>query len=240
MAAASGPVAATSGLILHLDPGNPKCYSGSGTNMLDLSYSGNNGTLVNGPTYGTNNSGVIVTDGLNDYISIASPANNSLSWTSSGIGNNSMSIELWVKTSDAGSYQISKPWNGNGEYNYRITDSFALFRVSTSAAIYFTSTATGRWEHLSIVINPTQFAAYRNGTINSGFTNHGLTVNTTDFGNANLPLALMTLYPYGSGWPGRTDFSSLGDSSIFRLYNRVLTPDEILQNYNAVKGRFGY
>jgi hypothetical protein len=30
-----------------------------------------------------------------------------------------------------------------------------------------------------------------------------------------------------------------GSSSIFQIYNRALTAQEVLQNYNALKGRFG-
>jgi hypothetical protein len=43
----------TSGLVLSLDAGNPSSYSGSGTTWFDLSGNGNNGTLVNSPSYTT-------------------------------------------------------------------------------------------------------------------------------------------------------------------------------------------
>jgi hypothetical protein len=183
---------------------------------------------------------VIVTDGLNDYISIASPANNSLSWTSSGIGNNSMTWEIWVNSTDTSGFYVSKPWNGNGVYNYYLQHSSLFFQVTQSNSISFTSLATGRWEHVAFVINSTQFAVYRNGVLNAGFSNHGISNNTVLApGNVSLPLAVSTLYPYGI-WAGNPSFSILGSSSIFRVYNRVLSANEILQNYDAVKGRFGY
>ena len=40
------------------------------------------------------------------------------------------------------------------------------------------------------------------------------------------------------GTVGSTAFWG-GDFSIGYVYNRVLTADEVLQNYNAIKGRFG-
>jgi hypothetical protein len=71
MALAHSPSIVTSGLVLCLDAANPKSYPGSGTTWTDLSGNGNNGTLVNGPTYSSVNGGSIVFDGSNDYISTA-------------------------------------------------------------------------------------------------------------------------------------------------------------------------
>jgi hypothetical protein len=66
-----------------------------------------------------------------------------------------------------------------------------------------------------------------------------LTGGASDFGNAGLPLTLMTLYPYGEGWGGNTGFSVAGDVGAFKAYNRQLSVTEVTQNYNATKGRFG-
>jgi len=57
-------------------------------------------------------------------------------------------------------------------------------------------------------------------------------------GNPGLPLAVMTLYPYGSGWAGLEGFSILGEVGVFRSYNRILSPAEVLSNYDAQKLRF--
>jgi hypothetical protein len=48
------PRIVTDGLVLCLDAGNPKSYTGSGTTWTDLSGNGNNGTLTNSPTYWIN------------------------------------------------------------------------------------------------------------------------------------------------------------------------------------------
>lgn len=46
-----------SGLVLNLDAAEPASYPGTGTTWYDLSGNGNNGTLVNGPTYNSANGG---------------------------------------------------------------------------------------------------------------------------------------------------------------------------------------
>ena len=56
------------GLVLNLDAGNANSYPGSGTTWSDLSGTGNNATLVNGPTYSSTDGGSIVFDGTNDYV----------------------------------------------------------------------------------------------------------------------------------------------------------------------------
>jgi len=64
-----GPKIVTDGLILCLDPGNKKSYSGSGTVFYDLSKN-NNGTLVNSPTFTTENKGEFTFNGSTNYISV--------------------------------------------------------------------------------------------------------------------------------------------------------------------------
>jgi hypothetical protein len=54
----------TDGLVLLLDAANSKSYPGTGTTWTDLSRSGNNGTLINGPTFNSGNGGSIVFDGV--------------------------------------------------------------------------------------------------------------------------------------------------------------------------------
>ena len=58
------------GLVLALDAGNIKSYPGSGTTWYNLIPGGVNGTLTNGPTYSSANGGVIVLDGVNNYIDV--------------------------------------------------------------------------------------------------------------------------------------------------------------------------
>lgn len=55
----TGPHLVTDGLVLALDAANPLSYPGSGTTWRDLSGNGNNGTLVNGPTFDIGN-GVVL------------------------------------------------------------------------------------------------------------------------------------------------------------------------------------
>ena len=51
MSYSNGPRIATDGLVLCLDAGNSKRYSGSGTTWNDLSGNGKNGTINGNPVF---------------------------------------------------------------------------------------------------------------------------------------------------------------------------------------------
>jgi hypothetical protein len=237
-----GPKITTDGLVLCLDAGDRNSYPGTGASWYDLSGNSNNVTFLNGPVFNSSNLGIINFDGTNDHIAVSSP-NDRFSWTPSGVGMNSMTIELWVKSSDVNGYFISKPWNGGGEYNYTLKHNALNYRVGTAGAggskgVSFASLATNNWEHIACVINSTQIGVYRNGIVNVNLTNHDIVQNSPVGSNSNISLCIMNLYPYGQGWGGESNFAVSGMLSNIKIYNRLLSANEILQNYNASKGRF--
>lgn len=226
------------GLVLHLDAGVKESYSG-GTVWRDLSGNEYNGSIYNGANQTKVRGGSFSFDGVNDYIHIPSPSDR-FAWTPSGNGLNTMSIELWVKSGDTGGHFLSKAWNGMGYYNIRISHSYFRLLATQSSEVMFSSIATNNWENIVCIATPTQVAVYKHGSVAVNFTNHNITGNTPGGpGNLNLALSIMTLYPYGSyGW-SKTTHAINGNLSICRIYNKVLSANEILQNYNATRHRFG-
>ena len=223
MAVYGGPEIATSGLILCLDAGNTKSYAGSGITWVDLSGSGYNGTLTNGPTFSSNNKGNIVFDGTNDYIQL--PFNRPSPTTQP----TTYEIVFKNNSSTNAKYLI-------GASNYNISGfAVGLYGLSTIAITYFASGVNGESTHSydSSVINHGIFnfdgrsvKIYRNSvllhTSNKAF-------DATDF-SSNIRIANF----YQGGW-------THGQIDVYftRVYNRTLSVSEIKQNYNALKGRFG-
>ncbi len=224
------------GLVLNLDAGNPYSYAGAGTTWIDVSGASSVAEFVGGPAFSSADNGTIYFDGGTSYCAIT-PSNN-FAWTPSSIGLNNMTIDLWLKSSDSTGYILSKPWNGSGEYNYYLYfNGFFINTGNQSNAFNFSTVTTGNWINLVILVSTTQWGAYINGVQNVALANHGITNNTPTYGNTQTQLTLMTLYPYGGG--GNAGFSTQGNIGSFRIYNRVLSASEVLQNYNATKGRFG-
>ena len=71
----------TNGLVLNLDAGFDPSYPTTGTTWYDLSGNTYNGTLTNGPTFNSENSGSIVFDGTNDYAQLSQNIFNGTSYT---------------------------------------------------------------------------------------------------------------------------------------------------------------
>jgi len=239
------PSIVTDGLVLHLDAANKKSYPGSGDAWNDRSGNDCNFTSVNGPTY---SNGAFVFDGSNDYFH--SPFSNTnytdrLHWTVDGsLGTDKFTVEVWVKTSDTtGGSIFSHPWNGNGQYNIRVlsTGGLHLHTGGGAAALSVSDGVVndGNWHCVTGWADSTTMAVYIDGESYNSQA-HGRSGGVGSAGHSTtLRLALMTLYPYGGGWGGNTGHAVEGELAVVRFYHRVLTDNEIFQNYNATKSRFG-
>jgi hypothetical protein len=259
MAVYGGPEVVTDGLVLCLDAGNPKSYINGNNHITSIGRYSESATLINGVSYENSNGGVLSFDGANDYIRVfgdfGDTTNDRFAWTPSGsIGTSTISFEFWVKTADTEGSFVCKGWNWEGIYNYGIfhnSFNFGMDALSgaTQDNVYttFSTMATDRWEHGHFVITPTQYAIYRNGAINVPPTNHNITSSTPGSAsspessriNRYQPLSIMTLFPYSfGGWdiPGH---AVLGKLSNFKIYTRALSAEEVAQNFNALRGRFG-
>ena len=226
-------------LRVYLDAGNRSSYPASGTTWTDRSGNGFNGTLFNGVGFRNESEGILTFNGNAHHVNVDSPSDRH-AWTPQSVGNSTLSFEMWVRSTDTSGYYFSKPWNGSGGYNYWLVHNGWVKYAGTGIHDQtFSTLATGRWEYVCAIVTPTQTAVYRNGVINSNFTNHNLSGGVPSSGNAQLPVAIMTLYPYGGGWGGNTGFSIAGEVAVFRMYNRVLSAAEVADHYRAEKWRFG-
>ncbi len=216
----NGPNIITNGLVMYVDAGNKKSYPGSGTAWGDLSGLANNGTTSGLPTFSSANGGSIVFDGTDDKVDCGN--NSSLQIT---VG----SISAWFNAT-----------NANSGYNGIIAkqNAWGLFVKDNILIAYdwgigtdrSTGTTVGNstWNNAVLTFSetvgtPTNNARiYLNGslvlTATVRHSNHNVTVQLAE-ANANQYLT--------------------GNIAQASIYNRVLSGDEVLQNYVAIKSRFG-
>ena len=234
MASKGGPDIIESGLTLFLDASNIRSYPGSGTTWSELSGNGNNGTLTNGPTFSAGNLGSIVFDGVDDYVT-------KTSWISPPT--NTFTIGCWVKFSDNVNdrYLLSFGRDIGGS-----TGGLALFAYGfnsiSDVLIFEFGSGIGRvssgivpslniWYYLTVTADATNVKFYLNGELK----------NTSSQGSGAItssPTLSIGSYVNSSGTPGAYFYA--GNIAQVLIYNRALTADEVLQNYNATKSRFGY
>jgi hypothetical protein len=228
----------TNGLIVYLDPSHSSGYPKSGTTLYDLSGNDNNSTLVNGPTYSTNNSGLIVLDGTNDYITI--PGN-----TSTYTSNFTWQSFHYIRSANA--FDLDGMWwseqsGKNFLMGYRNTGiAGTYFRIDSPTTVYQSPSigtqtngfgvnagpVTGQWVFTTIVKNGTTFTLYWGAstlmwTVTISNWSIGFTTQDITFGAKA-----------GGTFPSAMDIGSV------LMYNRALSTTEITQNYNAQKARFG-
>jgi len=216
----------TSGLTTLLDAGFTPSYPKSGTTWTDLSFGGNNGTLTNGPTYSPDNGGSIVFDGTNDYVSILN--NTTVSFT----------IGCWINTT-ATSFTGSEGYEGNGivwSDVGGIANDFVLSILNNKASWFTgdntttinstTTINTGSWFYITVVKNGTN--STKELFINGISESRGTSGTSTLTANPNIIIGGNTL--------DSRYFN--GKIAQVKIYNRVLSESEILQNYNSQINRF--
>ena len=224
----------SSGLVLHLDAGNASSYPGSGTTWTDLSGSGNNGTLVNGPTYSSANGGSIGFDGSNDVASFGNILN---------MGLNSWTLSCWVKFNSRSGLQ-----GIIGKTSYRAyAGRYAFYIENDNLNAHFTPT-------LSPQKIPTPIAPY----LDNKFHNLVMTIDRSSMmyfyidgvsvgtplnvsGSSNINLNSTDNFyigSYGDGNGVNPAYFLNGNVSQALIYNRALTTAEVVQNYNALQPRF--
>ena len=221
----------TNGLIYNLDAGFTPSYPRSGTTWSDISSGGNNGTLINGPTFSLDNSGSVVFDKVDDKVQ-----RNALN-----VGNN-FTIGIWCKptsatrqTMMANSYVYDPDYQTEG-FLFNIGNAGTDMFISLGRDLYGKVSPTGlisanTWFYACASYNGSTINLYFNGTnvggnffgspINVTYNNNPFFLGSWNYGGVN---------PYE--WFG-------GNIAIAQVYNRELSATEVSQNYNAQKGRFG-
>lgn len=244
-----------SGLVLHLDAANRKSYPGSGTVWNDLTSVRNNGSLINGVSYSSNNNGGMIFDGIDDRVQTEVQINLS--------GTNKISVDFWCKVLTypqiGGSvgilFEASPNFNSSttGLYVGIGEDSSSSFRQQgTQYPISLNIRGNAgynlygfdknlvndlQWHHWCCIFDksvsgatPIESRLFIDGIERSVSVVTTLrNDNTNNFGN--------DFWYIGSRSNGSAPSNfTLGN---FKVYNRELTAIEITQNFSALRGRYG-
>lgn len=227
------PRIVTDGLVLCLDAGNKKSYSGSGTNWGDLSRDiYGSASLVNGVNFDTDSNGSLIFDGVNDYWNINT--------TTPVLEHTFISI---VKVTN-----MNDDWIPIGEFTKTV--NFAVhYYVQGNTNIY---TAQRGGFGANFVTNAGSEDTWSSTNLQTVvqdrwymFTGRVLNNIGDTFINDSKSKTSRTLTQYTQFTPIRLSNSRLsqffhnGKVSVVLLYNRGLSDLEIQRNYNALKGRFG-
>jgi hypothetical protein len=234
----------TNGLFINVDAGFTPSYPKNGSTWYDLSKT-NNASLLNGMAYESTGGGGVLMDGGDEYLSIPYSSD----FDQFKLGN--FTIETFVR-SDNVVYPRSrhplkightvtstdtKGWSvGHQDCNNNIE-----VRVSDGVNISFTDLT-----HSALVESTYYHRVFTVSRASGCSTTYYL--NNVLVGTHNAPLVTGAIYDQNQG----SDFGGaglifgycwgwrfIGSVNVIRAYNRVLTPTEIAQNFNAQKSRYG-
>jgi len=227
----------TNGLVLNLDAAKTDSYPGTGTTWRDLSGNSNNGTLTNGPTYtGVSKDAAIVFDGVDDFVDCSNPLI---------LRPSQFTTIAWIYNTDSNSRQQGIYCSYSevlvAGYFVQVLNSPHRVRYVIGA-----NTGSGAGLYTDVTGNTTinintwyQIVTTYDGLNMKSYVNGILDINTTwsngiGYDDTNNRVLVGSVYTKNSG-PVAFFKGSISD---VQTYNRALSAAEVLQNFNALKGRY--
>ena len=224
----------TDGLVFYIDAANPESYV-SGSTTTNSLVGNIKGSLINDIEFSTDDQGNWVFDGIDDYIEVLSNGNGSI------FSVQDYTLDMWFKSNFNGTYDVLWSYDHNTHTNpfysqhLRINNVvggvsgillYAWNRNGSSVRTVNAGTITTGWYNCCVTKSPIEAKMYLNGILKNTNTFTSETVSYYD----------------QEVWIGRSNFGTgiaKGNFSSIKFYNKVLTDNEVQQNYNALKGRFG-
>ena len=214
----TGSPIVTDGLVLHLDAGNPESYPGSGTTWFDLSGNNYHGILNN---YGDTPSFSSVAGGTFDF------NGNKRFYIDIPLLNNTNSYSvIWFGADGDGDQFGGVSRDTNWQFGNHLA-GWQTLAVNTDSGTRPTTGNTVGSNFMIASLNNTssKVVSHYNNAVLSG------TLSYSSWSSRNR-------WTFGTRGDGE-GHQYLGKIGVVLLYNRLLSQQEITQNFNALRNRFG-
>lgn len=226
----SGEEVVPNGLVLSVDPGNWYTYPKYGNSVYDLKGNAT-GTMGGNMAYNSTAGGTFLTDGNGDYVDFGK--------TPTNFPSGDISAFVWVRPTT-----LSNGWNiiltkwftdyaGNGGYSdfhfaiYPSGGNYYQNLYTTTQSNLFGSTAmsVNNWYHMGFTISNGILQMYLNGQLDGAARTNSRT---------NYTQSILWLGDARAGVGG-----IIGNLGSVLIYNKGITAEEVFQNYNATKHKYG-
>ena len=233
-----GPHIVRDGLIINLDTSSHKSYPGTGTSVYDTS--GNEYTLtIDGATYNSTTKAIDF-DGTDNYAAFSNPTELNFQPTDSFTLTAVFSLAA-IQQFDGNAHDTHVTLFGKGSTGNSVGIGLTRNKTTEQLRIYAGSRAVGQiTEDHNITAStiysttysytPTSQKLYVNGKFISSSSTSAGTSGT--FENISWKIFFPSAVPGGNG--------KYAEGSIYvaRMYDRELSANEVLQNFNSVSSRF--
>ena len=203
----------TNGLTSYIDGKNYRSYPGSGTTITDLAKNADF-TISGDPTF--NSDGYWDLDGSGDVFTC-----------SNDLGSpTTVSNDFWIniqgETNNTRNINASGTSFGVSRWSIYLTTNTTLRLYRGGYFNCTTALSTTAWNYVCVTNDGSTTQWYINGT-------------AANNGSQGVSKAAQSTFVIGNGYNGNFN----GRMGPHRMYNRVLSAAEVLQNFNAQRGRFG-
>jgi hypothetical protein len=209
------------GLVLALNAADKNSYVSGSTTWSDLSGNNSNFTLNNSPTFSTSNSGYFTFNGTNQTATLASlelRRNFTLDgWFNPNVLNGFALFGQGVQSIN------------QGLHVWYISATSIRFGMYSNDTDFTVSTSIGNWYNMVFTFNnssPYTKQMYINGVALSGTPQQ-----------TQAPYIGTGIFRLGATFSSAGNYGN-GSYAGMKIYNRILSAEEVLQNYNAQKSRF--
>jgi hypothetical protein len=235
------PKIVTDKLVFCLDSANMNSYPGTGDSWNPLvDKLGFNMSLTNGPTFSNTNLGTLIFDGIDDCVQSDISYQNKIVET--------MSFDVWFMRdvevnpfnmiySSFIPYLAFRGTSGSNTNRFLFSFFTKLSGVSTQRYLYSINTYEDNiWYNVVCTLNLNAST----GTVDSKMYVNGELENTLTYNSGTLD----TLYQPGNstrlkiGDYSLTSYPFAGKIPTFKIYEKILSTEEVKQNYNALKNRY--
>ena len=235
MAAISGANIVNDGLSYYLDPSNPVCYSGTGNTIFNIVNSGLGGSLLGGAIIDSSNTRTIYFNNSSAYVN--GPTNIALT--------NNFTVSVWFEVNVYNTGAIIGKWYADNSNAHRCwiintdvpTSSMAIvlssdgtFTNPTTIKRYLVPVTLNEYTNITFTFASGTLLIYKNGSLITPTKSIDGTFSSV-YDNATRPIQVGYFYDF-------SNYYNLCNVGLAQIYNRVLTPTEILKNYDATKSKF--
>jgi hypothetical protein len=222
------PKIVNDGLILYLDAANPKSLVSGTTVWYDISRLSKTTTMVNGPTFTTEKGGGLVFDGVNDYVTLGTDQDYYFNLTKP------YTISIWFKSNSLSTMGLVTRYNSGirGHYFLKfLLNGAIMYNREVSPFNLFSNgiLSIGVINNVVISYDGTYQKIYLNGVFDRQQLSGNIVQN-----QSNINLFIGASQSFGN--PNEFFNGTIYNVSI---YKKGLSQQEITQNYNALKTRFG-
>ena len=214
----------TDGLVFYMDPAYKISYPGTGTTVTDIMSLNVSASFMNDTSFDSSNNGIFDFDGTDDYMTTNINANDYQT---------AFTVLFWVNFDffQNGNIAIGRH-TGNERFYFGVQDS-TYMKAGIGDAFTYNSIAhglsTGEWSNFCYTRSGTTNTLYINTVQKGTFTSNWSGTNTTQ-----VYIGALNIESQSGAFQDLN-----GKLGPVQIYNRALSVGDVLQNYNAQKGRFG-